>query len=88
MTDHTPGPWTAMISGVFKNSTGRTGMICDLLDSATHYPENREANVRLIAAAPELLAACEQAQRELSAIGHSSSYLSEAIAKAKAKGEA
>jgi hypothetical protein len=65
-TQHTPGPWTAdsgdgQYYGVFRESDG--GGICylsepggQLLPTDRNWPEH-EANARLIAAAPDLLAA-------------------------------
>lgn len=50
-TQHTPGPWK-LISGVMVAADGRT------LAASSGRPEaETEANMRLIAAAPELLAA-------------------------------
>ena len=68
-TQHTPGPWEAVEGnahhGPFVTDIGdRT--ICDLytLDGADRpavfRPEEAEANARLIAAAPDLLAALEE----------------------------
>ena len=48
-TKHTPGPW--VISGRSTINAGRGGWVASVSQS------NREANARLIAAAPELLEA-------------------------------
>lgn len=61
MSNHTPGPWhvTAMHKGIRPSfrSPGENGgfAICEM------YADGRDvvANARLIAAAPELLEACE-----------------------------
>ncbi len=58
---HTPGPWTAQPThgngwGVFA-----TPLQFNVLDNSAPEPINAEANARLIAAAPELLKACEKA---------------------------
>lgn len=92
--NHTPGPWTAKR---INNSTGETlyhihmfvePSVCGMWAP----PGNIEAkaNAHLIAAAPELLAACEAAKLAFRAIGQREkdySYelrlLNEAIAKAK-----
>jgi len=72
---HTPGPWESYETAVFSKSEslrehrvhgygfGDNGFICDLDDGEYHeytdYGE-MEANANLIAAAPDLLAACER----------------------------
>lgn len=57
---HTPGPWTLAprAKATIRSKDGR--LICDV-----HWV-NREANVRLIAAAPDLLAVLKDAERILS----------------------
>lgn len=57
---HTPGPWAAkdwrVCAGLGKGQ--RISVICDTAaNNKSRTPEN-EANARLIAAAPDLLAAC------------------------------
>ena len=61
-TPHTPGPWRV----------DRRPVTVAVRDSAGNYitenvraVPNQEANARLIAAAPDLLAACKAAQRAL-----------------------
>ena len=53
MTEHTPGPWRA--------SNGGAVYADDWQVAVASRPENYAADARLIAAAPELLAACRQA---------------------------
>lgn len=75
MANHTPGPWTMRKVGSFEefeieaeseDSTGK--FIVDVAPSVAH-----EANARLIAAAPDLLAVAKAAEKfyvaELEAIG-------------------
>jgi hypothetical protein len=79
----TPGPWQIHGKAVFSNSKnipdgrvfgygfGDKGFICDLDDGEYHEYNDREemeANGRLIAAAPDLREALEQAVREISAM--------------------
>jgi len=57
-TKHTPGPWEVCVNDAGQFDVCEEGagdMICDLAEC----PKNAEANVCLIAAAPELLAACK-----------------------------
>lgn len=72
MSEHTPGPWEY---DQFEN--GEMSVFCAKLDSKyhgdwiahlSHEGETDEANARLIAAAPELLAACKAALEDLYAI--------------------
>lgn len=54
--EHTPGPWYSIGNEVFKDfPTHRYEIAC-----ANHNSMNQSANARLIAAAPELLAALER----------------------------
>ena len=88
---HTPGPWDLDRSGFIREARGPDGCgiliasACDLSRSASEG----EANARLIAAAPELLAALEALCREFSVVrrdlsridnnaGHDSSHEREA----------
>lgn len=68
MSKHTPGPWTAEMTDKPYNvpliyAAEHTGPIAEIrsrLDVAAHHPlvvKTRNANARLIAAAPDLLAA-------------------------------
>ena len=81
MSEHTPGPWLI---------DTETGVVVSRSDSlhvvASTFPHNRAANGRLIAAAPDMLAALERARvhmncptKELAAI----LVVEAAIAKAK-----
>jgi len=57
---HTPGPWIVMLSEDKPYAilpAGRHGTICQFSDVYM----DQEANARLIAAAPDLLEACEEA---------------------------
>lgn len=69
---HTPGPWLLSSSGVHVRKTARGFNICDLNDALP--PGEWEANARLIAAAPELLAALRalvpDAEAWMKASGH------------------
>jgi len=61
---HTPGPWTYPGgTGNFVGGPDRL-RIADL-GGLERSPEERQANARLIAAAPDLLAACIQAESVL-----------------------
>ncbi len=59
--EHTESPWIA--EGPNQDHVtwwvnGRPGMVCRCMNGAG--PEDEEANAHLIAAAPDLLAACEK----------------------------
>jgi len=57
--EHTPGPWgTSGGKGVYAES-GREIIFC-AHNTRSGSTEEKEANARLIAAAPELLAACQR----------------------------
>jgi hypothetical protein len=61
-TKHTPGPWTeheGFICGRFCD--GNVYDICDPRCAPAELFEEIDANARLIAASPDLLAACESA---------------------------
>ena len=91
----TPGPWAyevgstrGHIKSVAPELLPSTPTICKLLDCARSVAHQREANSRLIAAAPELLEACKQAQICLADSGEYSvteKMLDAAIAKAEGK---
>lgn len=82
---HTPGPWKACgtihdhmnseVRSGFKGEGGPVALVWDDTDSAF-------ANARLIAAAPDLLAACIALQMEARARGCGLRIADEAIAKA------
>lgn len=65
MAEHTPGPWYAVLSNEMVASSAQRGKW--YVETADEYPvadvgeDDREtaANARLIAAAPDLLTACE-----------------------------
>lgn len=58
MSSHTPGPWEAFKGGYAVGSQQGT-CVATLPSSSKHHPEDseREANARLISAAPDLLSA-------------------------------
>ena len=71
---HTPGPWQAVqlkpneIAGAeWAIEANRKGIGADLVGLCYRQRENGSANASLIAAAPELLAACEAAVKYLEA---------------------
>lgn len=86
---HTPGPWNHGEDGFVYSPCGKYTL------ADPHYADldidEREANARLIAAAPELLAACEQALKVVDAHRRASggdgditaALIRSAIAKAK-----
>jgi hypothetical protein len=55
---HTPGPWCTM----YHNTTIRGFDGTDVAQIHAHIPEHKDANARLIAAAPDLLAALQAAR--------------------------
>lgn len=68
MTKHTPGPWE--IDGEYVQQVDQTGVaVCDVMnmdvggDKGWHSGPVTQANKQLIAAAPELLAALEIADK-------------------------
>ena len=69
MAEHTPGPWTVSDTHPSDgwmgwNVKGGRAYICAVVDGCQSVDENY-ANACLIAAAPDLLAACETAKRFL-----------------------
>ncbi len=57
-TQHTPGPWKIGAKlGIYCKNLGTMIANCD---HTTNFPEENLANARLIAAAPDLLAALRQ----------------------------
>ena len=72
---HTPGPWQLKKARTLLH-IGAASPVCEISISANHvhedypgckrdYVSRQEANARLINAAPDLLAACEQAKAYL-----------------------
>lgn len=58
---HSPGPWYLSPTGRYIRYESTSGFnVCDT-DVFGGPPEEGDANKRLLAAAPEMLAACEQA---------------------------
>ena len=58
MTEHTPGPWHASYGGETITVSAARVVVARL--AGGFRPQIREANARLIAAAPELLAALDE----------------------------
>ena len=82
---HTPGPWktvrphsTIYIEARLRGSTIQEVASC----GPTEMPEQQEANARLIAAAPELLAELIKAVALINNLSGGLTYRSAAIAKA------
>jgi hypothetical protein len=69
MTAHTPGPWEAYIDGQISSvntfAESDRAMLIDITRSGTSVKQDN-ANARLIAAAPDLLAALERLYAALS----------------------
>lgn len=82
---HTPGPWrydasTKQIRTVDESSNRFSG---ELIGSVSPLNPEMPDNARLIAAAPELLAALECVESEILLDGHLQEVVSAAITKAK-----
>lgn len=78
---HTPGPWTHCQEDNFITTRDGRGLLEWQARSLHVTPEERDANARLIAAAPDLLKACRQALAALKGREHDQ-FLRDAIAKA------
>lgn len=98
MNKHTPGPWRINGSSIMGNSkTLGNVQVCLVTTTRWTYPDggkneqmNQESkeNIKLIAAAPELLEACKYALSVMKGLGVSISGLNkliEAISKAEGK---
>lgn len=77
MSKHTPGPWEVYHDKYYDvwSVEGGGDVVADLwrLDEETHnrhphFEDDCEANARLISALPDLLEACERAEKLISAI--------------------
>lgn len=88
---HTPGPWTSQ-AGIIRTAGGAVailpnGLYC--VRSAARNADENQANARLIAAAPELLAGLEQVLHwidcDCDRSKHSLEAARAAIAKAKGR---
>ncbi|MCA0269684.1 MAG: hypothetical protein LCH53_10765 [Bacteroidetes bacterium] len=91
MSKHTPGPWHRNIPPARQYPTvfaGRNTHIAALRPDSRISDEEAEANLNLIAAAPNLLAACERLLDafERSRAGYSLGYERETLVCEKAKG--
>ena len=92
ITLHTPGPWQV---SPYNNITSRNGTVAKTEQMPGNYDSEREANARLIAAAPDLLTALsgfvqlyQEGQLTLEGDDGKDPLVSKAIAAiAKAKGE-
>jgi len=89
---HTPGPWTwgKSYDGLYGSGSGQDNEVLTYEDYDgmwLAYVPQREANARLIAAAPELLEALENLENDDGSIPDHAWNLCQA-AIAKAKGEA
>jgi hypothetical protein len=65
MSKHTPGPWDASRWRVCAEPGGNIKVICDTANNKASRTEENAANARLIAAAPDLLAACRSLLAQL-----------------------
>ena len=67
VSKHTPGPWDIHVGNLGADARGQQQMvmICseDMRIATMFSVQDRDANARLIAAAPELLEACKAAMR-------------------------
>ena len=67
-TKHTPGPWKTVQAKSAISIKAHDGLVTIANIGwmlRANYPDTCEANARLIAAAPDLLAACELATHDL-----------------------
>ena len=94
MSKHTPGPWTAIPRLHLGDSPiiDEAGDSIALVRCEDVVPSIRNANARLIAAAPDMLAACEAAVRRLSSTRFNTAADADIVTQllaaiAKAKGE-
>ena len=92
MSNHTPGPWTFelndsiglwMIGCASDYNFASVYIDANLPDGFQGVPAIAQANARLIAAAPDLLAACEAMLDDHTTNGEAWLMLKAAIAKAK-----
>ncbi len=79
MTEHTPGPWHVSdpIDGrdiPYGIDDAKGHHLADVSDNHYGNPLPVEANARLIAAAPDLLAALEAMERRISTFGNPSHF--------------
>jgi hypothetical protein len=64
MSKHTPGPWLLATSNSWRRFMSRDGaLVCEPIKQNDGHPDLRvsTADARLIAAAPDLLGACNEA---------------------------
>ena len=93
-TNHTPGPWDVIPARgkMLPHLMGADHSRIALLDDCHAAENERQANARLIAAAPDLLEALENAANQIKALDEDydqrSAYLDAMAAIAKATGRA
>lgn len=87
MAQHTQGPWQVNSGAVFseKGAPIATMVRNETATAAGIYPVERDKNAHLIAAAPDLLAACEEALSKMQEFKmlKPENFLTRAINKAK-----
>ena len=65
MSQHTPGPWSIASRGGMNGREVRVGeLVIATVNTTCNEQGNREANARLIAAAPEMLTLAKHAARQ------------------------
>ena len=84
MSKHTQGPWVFEYGSIY-TPTGK--QVCRPCDKKTQTYKNWEANARLIAAAPELLEACQALLTYHDYEGYAEAADKARAAIAKAKGD-
>lgn len=85
---HTPGPWDKIQHREGDSRVGAKTLIAIVYSEAYKDTENQKANANLIAAAPDLLEAAQQALRILESMpneGSTYGVLERAIDKAKGR---
>ena len=92
-TTHTPGPWESIGARICTEGNDRERRVIARMEPFDlNKMAERDANARLIAAAPDLLDACkailtllEQGQADTLTLEHDGAYLRESIAKAEGR---
>lgn len=88
MSEHTPGPWVAAHDFIYDSNHRRVADAAPWSPTTKERPdETVHANARLIAAAPDLLAACRLAARYLDPRHYSDAVRDIDAAIAKATGQ-
>jgi len=96
MSQHTPGPWSINSDGehglitIYHRDMGHK-QICDMclvaMDGNHELDQEERANAYLIAAAPQLLAACKAALNELESVLEKTNAVLDLLANAISKAE-